>query len=138
MNWFVCVIISVFFAVGGQVLLKRGVMDIGPLSLSPHTLLPTVGHILGSPMVMGGIVTYVAGTFFWLIVLSRVDLSYAYPFASLNYVFILFASWFLFHEEPSARRFIGVGIVIFGLLMVSLTMKDTKRERRGRALLGRG
>ena len=59
------------------------------------------------------------GTVFWLTALSRVDLSYAYPFASLSYVVMLTASWLLFHEDISAVRLLGTLIVGLGVFIIS-------------------
>ena len=46
--------------------------------------------------------------------LSRADLSYAYPFASLNYVLVLLSAWWLLGEQPSPTRMIGVVVICFG------------------------
>jgi drug/metabolite transporter (DMT)-like permease len=66
-----------------------------------------------------GLIIYVCGTVFWLAALSRVDLSYAYPFASLSYVIMLAASWFLFHENITPIRLAGTLIVALGVLVIS-------------------
>ena len=51
--------------------------------------------------------------------LSRVDLSYAYPFASLSYVVMLAAAWLLFKEDLSPMRLAGTGVVFLGVLLIS-------------------
>ncbi len=51
--------------------------------------------------------------------LSRVDLSFAYPFASLSYVVMLAASWQLFNEDISLLRLMGTAVIVFGVLLIS-------------------
>jgi undecaprenyl phosphate-alpha-L-ara4N flippase subunit ArnE len=53
--------------------------------------------------------------------LSRLDVSLVYPFASLSYVGIIVASHFLFHERVPARRFLGVGVVVAGVVLIGLS-----------------
>jgi drug/metabolite transporter (DMT)-like permease len=54
-----------------------------------------------------------------MVVLSRVDLSFAYPFISLNFVFVLAGSALLLHEHVPANRFLGAALIILGVLVVS-------------------
>jgi drug/metabolite transporter (DMT)-like permease len=61
----------------------------------------------------------VCGTLFWLTALSRVDLSYAYPFASLSYIIMLTASWLLFNENITPMRLMGSLVVGLGVFLIS-------------------
>jgi drug/metabolite transporter (DMT)-like permease len=54
----------------------------------------------------------------WLVILSRVELSYAYPMLSLSYVFIVLASWLIFNEHLSLLRLMGVLFISLGVMMV--------------------
>jgi drug/metabolite transporter (DMT)-like permease len=58
------------------------------------------------------------GTIFWLAALSRVELSYAYPFASLTYVIMLVASWQMFDEKISLSRVLGTLVIGIGVLLI--------------------
>jgi drug/metabolite transporter (DMT)-like permease len=95
----VYILISVLTGAVGQVLLKKGMANMGPLTLTPEQLGSILWRIGTNPFVIVGLAIYVSGTVFWLTALSRVDLSYAYPFASLSYLLMLAASWLLFHEN---------------------------------------
>ena len=79
------ILISVLAGATGQILLKKGMSSMGPLTLSFEQLFNILWRIGTNPYVVIGLVIYVTGTVFWLAALSRVDLSYAYPFASLSY-----------------------------------------------------
>jgi drug/metabolite transporter (DMT)-like permease len=72
-----------------------------------------------NPYVIIGLVIYVCGTVFWLAALSRVDLSYAYPFASLSYIVMLVASWQLFNEDITPIRLLGTIVVGLGVFLIS-------------------
>jgi multidrug transporter EmrE-like cation transporter len=55
----------------------------------------------------------------WIIGLSRVDVSIAYPMLSLGYVVNAFAAWYLFGEVLSVQKLIGIGIILIGVLVLA-------------------
>jgi len=115
------ILVSVLVAVLGQLLLKKGMADLGPMTLSLpwDQLLSTLWQIGRNPYVFIGLLTNVISTIFWLIALSRVDLSYAYPYVSLSYGIVLIVAWLIFHENLNAYRLIGTLIVCLGVLVIS-------------------
>jgi drug/metabolite transporter (DMT)-like permease len=113
------ILISVLGGALGQILLKKGMGSMGPLTLSLAQLGDVLWRIGTNPYVLAGLAIYVTGTVFWLVALSRVDLSYAYPFASLSYVLMLAAAWFLFRENISLMRLDGTAVVCLGVLLIS-------------------
>jgi len=113
------IMVSVLTGAVGQVLLKKGMGSIGPLTLTVSQLGSTLWCIGTNPYVILGLAIYVSGTVFWLVALSRVELSYAYPFASLSYVVMLAASWLLFHENISLVRLLGTLVVGVGVFLIS-------------------
>lgn len=113
------ILISVLGGAAGQVLLKKGMGSMGPLTLSPSELGNVLVRIASSPYVLIGLAIYVASTLFWLVALSRVDLSYAYPFASLSYLVMLGAAWLLFKEDLSVLRLAGTMVVCAGVLLIA-------------------
>ena len=121
------ILASGILGVAGQITLKRGLATIGPLTLTPDALPGVIASLALNPLVILGLAVTVSGTFFWLITLSRVDLSFAYPFASLNYVLILATSWWLLDERVSMVRLLGVLAICLG---VCLVMRTPARSRR--------
>jgi drug/metabolite transporter (DMT)-like permease len=113
------ILVSVLAGATGQVLLKKGMSTMGPLTLSLGQLGNIVWRIATNPYVVIGLAIYVSGTLFWLAALSRVDLSYAYPFASLSYVLMLIASWQLFNEHITPLRLLGTLVVCTGVFLIS-------------------
>lgn len=130
MNPVFYILISGALGVTGQVILKQAMLAAGPLQLAPDTLVGTLVALASNPLVVVGLGVTVSGTFFWLIALSRLDLSYAYPFASLNYILILVSSWWIFGEQPSAMRVFGVVAICVGVWAISRTAPRTNRGRR--------
>ncbi len=113
------ILISVLGGALGQILLKKGMGSMGPLTLSLGKLGELLWRIGTNPYVIAGLAIYVTGTVFWLVALSRVDLSYAYPFASLSYVVMLVAAWLLFKEDLSLLRLAGTVVVCVGVILIS-------------------
>jgi drug/metabolite transporter (DMT)-like permease len=115
----VYILVAVLGSAVGQILLKKGMASMGPLTLSVSQFSNILVKIATNPYVVVGLGIYVFGTFFWLTALSRVQLSFAYPFASLSYIIMLVASWSLFKEDISLLRLIGTLVIGLGVLIIS-------------------
>jgi drug/metabolite transporter (DMT)-like permease len=113
------ILLSVLLGVVGQLILKHGMTVMGRLDIGASGLLPTLWRMATSPYVVVGLLIYVGGTFFWLLALNRLDLTFVYPFASLSYVLIFFAAWLLFHENVSPLRVAGMLVICLGVLLVA-------------------
>lgn len=113
------ILVSVVVGAAGQLLLKQGMSSMGAITLSAQGLPNILWRLATNPVIVGGLALYATGTIFWLAALSRVDLSYAYPFASLSYLVMLIASWTLFHEQVTPLRLTGTLIIGFGVLLIS-------------------
>lgn len=110
---------SLVLSVIGQALLKYGMGQMGALIISLATLPQIILQIATSPFVIGGLFVYAVATFFWLVTLSRVDLSVAYPSLSLTQVLVLGVAWLILREEISPLRVMGVLVICVGMLLVA-------------------
>lgn len=110
MSPFIFIAFSTVFGVCGQLSLKRGMSGGGDNPIK---------RMITSPWVIGGLLVYGFGVIFWLMAMSRFELSYVYPFASLSYVGIIIGSYFIFKEKLSAMRLLGIAIIIIGVLITS-------------------
>jgi len=124
------IVLSGVLGVTGQIVLKQALTSVGPLPLGLSTAPTVVLQLATNPLVLGGLMVYVSGTFFWLVALSWVDLSYAYPFASLNYIFVLGASWLILGERLTPSRLMGVVAISLGVWFLSRTRATTVRGSR--------
>jgi uncharacterized membrane protein len=72
-----------------------------------------------TPQVIAGVSLHVGALLFWLLALRRVDVSYAYPFISLGFVFVLFMSAIWLRESINLERIIGVIFILMGIVYVA-------------------
>lgn len=124
MSWhgLIYVIVSVTFVVTGQTLLKVGMTRVGPIDRSrlakPADLFASV---ISKWQVWVGLSLYVVSAATWILALSTVPLSVAYPFLGLSYVGIAAISVLALGEWLTPAQWIGLAFVISGVLTVALT-----------------
>jgi drug/metabolite transporter (DMT)-like permease len=112
-------LISTVLGVAGQLLLKQGMVQMGAVQLDAAAVPAIVWRMATSPYVIGGLLVYGTGTFFWLVFISRVPLSYSYPFISLGIVLGLLSAWGIFHENIPPMRWVGMLVVCIGVFFVA-------------------
>jgi drug/metabolite transporter (DMT)-like permease len=112
-------LLSTVLGVAGQLLLKQGMLQIGAVQLSASGVPALIWRLATSPYVLGGLLVYGTGTFFWLVFISRVPLSYSYPFISLGIVLGLFSAWAIFHETIPSMRWVGMLVICAGVVLVA-------------------
>jgi drug/metabolite transporter (DMT)-like permease len=116
------ILIAVLVGVAGQLSLKMGMNHVGTIdATSVAQPVETLSNVFRSPMVWVGLALYGLGAVAWLIVLSRLDLSFAYPFLALSYAITPILAWRLLDEPISALRWLGIAVIISGVLIVSRT-----------------
>lgn len=116
--WFL-VFVSVFLGALGQVCMKKGMGYVGSVSLRLPALFASLSRMASSPFVLLGICLYAVSTVFWLSVLSKWELSYAYPMISISYILVLVFSWLFFQEKFGMARVLGVVLICCGVFLVS-------------------
>ncbi len=104
-----------------QLTLKQGMRSIGQFSFSMDSLFRMTTTIGLNPYVLVGLSCYVVSVVIWLLVLSRVEVSYAYPLLSVGYVVTALAGWLLFDESMSLLRWSGIGVICFGVWLITRT-----------------
>ncbi len=102
-----------------QLLLKRGMMVIGHFEFSFANIWPIALKVLQNPYLLGGMFVYVFSLAAWLLTLSRVEVSVAYPMTSLGYIFTAFVGCCYLNESISLTKFIGIAIIILGVFLVT-------------------
>ncbi|MDD5085828.1 MAG: EamA family transporter [Candidatus Omnitrophica bacterium] len=113
------ILLSVLCCVCGQLMMKTGMTEVGRLTLETLFSLATFSRILTTPFVLGGLFFYVVSMLSWFVVLSRVELSLAYPMLGLNYVLILLFSWLVLGEHITLVRTAGVLLIFLGVILIS-------------------
>lgn len=120
-------LVGVVFSVTGELLLKHGVNTVGrTLELWPFEhLLSTLVSVFTNIFVLAGFAFVFAASIFWLSVLSRIELSLAYPMLSVSYVVVVLLSWGIFRESVSFTRLLGVAVICGGVALVGLSYRGS-------------
>ena len=116
MNAIIIIIIGVVFAAIGQVSWKLGMNQAGQISAMN---LAYISSVLLNPYVLLGFVMYGLSTVFWLIALSKRELSFVYPFISLTYILVLVLSSLVLKESMGFSKLVGTLIIIIGLIIIA-------------------
>lgn len=109
--------ISILLAVTGQLFMKRGMVAFGTFPVSQ--LLYKIIPMFFSPLVFIGLIFFGLSSIFWLVVLSRLELSLVYPMVSVAYVLVTLASWLFFNENVNLVRCSGILVIILGVFLIS-------------------
>jgi len=96
-----------------------GMLRIGRFSLNISTIVQQYTRIFLNLFVIAGVIGFFLSMVVWLYVLSRLELSTAYPFVALNYVLILFVSHFLLKETITPVKIMGVAVIVLGVFLIS-------------------
>ncbi|WP_396231685.1 EamA family transporter [Geminocystis sp. GBBB08] len=110
------IILSIICSSTAQIMLKIGTNRIG------NQISNIVDFFLkaaSTPQIIAGVSLHVGALLFWLLALRRVDVSYAYPFISLGFVFVMFMSAIWLRETVSLDRIIGVILILMGIIYVA-------------------
>jgi multidrug transporter EmrE-like cation transporter len=105
---FSLILVGVLLNAAAQLLLKAGTnaMPLGlRLAIEPH--------------ILAGLACYVVSVAVWIVALSRVPVSIAYPMLSIGYVVNAIAAWYLLGEAVTPMRLVGIGIIVFGVFIVA-------------------
>ena len=112
------ILISVLFIALGQVFWKLGTNQTGVVSFSDGHLMASMIKMINKWFILGCLML-LASSVLWVIALSMVDLSVAFPFQSLAYVFIFFFSMFIFKEPITLLKIVGTFLIIVGVIAVA-------------------
>jgi len=110
---------GVLLNAGAQLLLKAGTNALGVLTLSRDTWPDTLMKMATQSYFMLGAACYVLSLFVWILGLSRVPVSIAYPLLSIGYIVNAVAAHFLFGEAVTATRWLGIGFIVIGVWLVA-------------------
>ena len=111
---FVLLIVAIILSTTGEVLLKAGVNRVGTITFEPQTIV----RAFMQWQVIAGFVLLFGGSLFWLAVISRVNLSIAYPLLAIGYVLTTIWALVFLKEAVPSSRWLGIGAIIIGIVLV--------------------
>lgn len=109
-------ILTNFFS---QIMLKKGMTVLPQFELTPSAVMGAAFSIIFNPWVFFGLVMMVVSMGSHLLVLSKVELSFAYPFIGLSFVLITAWGYFVLGESVNIYRVAGVGCICLGVVLVA-------------------
>ncbi len=116
---FALIFAGVMLNVAAQLLIKAGTNAIGYFEFSRDNVLPIGLRLATEPHIIGALFCYALSVVIWILALSRVQVSIAYPMLSMGYVVNAVAAWWLFNEAFNPTKVVGIGVIIFGVILIS-------------------
>lgn len=119
---YIQILLSVCLSASSQVILRYGMTrpEVAD-ALAGEASFPTVaGAIARSPYVIGGLACYGFSALIWLLVLSRIPVSHAYPFVSLGIFLTALAGIVVLGESISLTACVGILLIISGILCIAV------------------
>lgn len=113
------VLTGVFLNAVAQLLLKAGTNAVGHFEFHWDNALPVSLKLAANPAILGGMTCYVISLVVWIMALSRVPVSVAYPMLSIGYLLNALAAWAWFGETLGAQKLLGIGFIILGVWLIT-------------------
>ena len=110
---------GVLLNAGAQLLLKAGTNALGVITLTADNWPAQFGRLALEPHIVGGFACYTVSVVVWIIGLSRVPVSIAYPMLSLGYIVNAVAAQYLLGEAVTLSRWLGIGLIVAGVWLVA-------------------
>ena len=117
-SW-VFLLTGVLLNAAAQLLLKAGTNAVGRFEFSAENIVPIGIKLAFEPHIAGGVACYVVSLVVWIMGLSRVEVSIAYPMLSIGYVLNAVAAWYLFGESLTAQKLVGIAFIVAGVFLVA-------------------
>jgi multidrug transporter EmrE-like cation transporter len=116
---FAFLLTGVLLNAAAQLLLKAGTNATGVITLTAGNWLATLARLATVPPIAAGIACYAVSVVVWILGLSRVPVSVAYPMLSLGYVVNAVAAQMLFGESVTLQLWIGIGFIVLCVWLVA-------------------
>jgi drug/metabolite transporter (DMT)-like permease len=128
MKYIPFILFTVMTNAAAQLMLKHGMVALGPISFAGVNPALKILQVVFSPWVFLGLCTFVISMASHLYVLSKVEISFAYPFLSLAYVAVAVFAYFVFREDLNALRIAGIGLICLGTVLIAQSGRSEASE----------
>jgi drug/metabolite transporter (DMT)-like permease len=116
------IFINILIGSVGQLMFKSGMMQIGRIGVGEISRpLATLGAVFTNPYILLALPLYAVALILWLVVLSRLQLSFAYPFLSMAYVVNAVLAQAILGEHISVLRWVAIGLICSGVMVMTRT-----------------
>lgn len=131
LNIFILIVMTDVMESVAQLFLKKGLNAVGMASLGFANVVEFFVKSSSTPFIWLGLAVHAANFFLWITVLSRIDLSVAFPVGSTSYIFVPILAMLFLGETINPVRWLGIILIIAGIHFVSQStkVKEFSQER---------
>lgn len=116
---YIYIFLTILFTVYGQLVIKWRITKYSTLPEAFIQKLIFLANILLDPFIFSGFLAAFLASLSWMIAMGKFNISHAYPFMALNFVFVLILSSWLLNETLSLTQVLGVSIIVLGTIVAS-------------------
>ncbi|MDH4234228.1 MAG: SMR family transporter [Gallionella sp.] len=110
---------GVMLNAAAQILMKMGTNAIGNFEFSFENILPIGVKLATEWHIVVALFCYAISVVVWILALSRVPVSIAFPLLSMAYIVTAVAAWYFLGETLSVTKLVGIGVIILGVIIIS-------------------
>ena len=111
------ILASVLLNCAAQIFIRKGMLVVGETGIS--NIVGNIGTMCINPWLWSAMICYAVSILLWMAVLSKVEVSFAYPFLSIGYVVAAIVGYMAFGEHLSAERIAGIIVICIGVYLIS-------------------
>ncbi len=119
------ILFSVSLNALAQLFIRQGMLQIGKVSLKLDQLWYMAWRSLTNWYLLGGMLCYAVSIITWMVVLSRVNVSLAYPFLSVGYIITAVLAYFILNEPLTLQKMIGIAVICLGVIILTYSIDFT-------------
>ena len=117
---------SVFLNALAQIFIRQGMLKLGSVSFNMEQIWNMALSVFTNMYLLSGMFSYGISIILWMIVLSKVNVSLAYPFLSVGYVVTAVLAYLIFKEPLTVQKIFGIAIICLGVVILKYS-KDFVR-----------
>ncbi|OUM01553.1 SMR family transporter [Variovorax sp. JS1663] len=115
---FSIILAGVLLNSAAQLMLKAGAQALGTVAFNGASLFAAGWSAATQPWILVGLCCYFVSAGLWILALTRVDVTVAYPMLSMGYVIAALLAWHFFGEALTASRVVGIAIILVGVVVL--------------------
>ena len=119
------VLLMVVCANAGDLMLKRGMLQIGAVQVTPAGLWQALLATIGNATIWFGILFLLGFTLSYMTAVSWADYSYVMPAGAFGYALQTLLAVVILHEAVNTKRWVGVALICVGVMLVGQTKPST-------------
>jgi len=119
MNNIVLILLSVSLNAFAQLFIRQGMLKMGNIALKMDALWNMTVQAISNVYIWAGMLSYAISIFLWMVVLSKVNVSLAYPFLSIGYILTAIIAYFVFGEPLTWQKIAGILIICVGVIVLT-------------------